>query len=249
MRVQFIGVGEAFDESQSNNSQLLEWTGCRLLIDCGYAVPHALWKRYPDPEWVDAVYLSHRHADHYFGLPSYLIRLMEDERKRPLGILCPEGNEPVIREMIEYGYQGIMAHARFEVVFYEVKAGEPFAYRGAVLEFAPSSHPVKNYAIAVNAEGKRYAYSGDGNFTDHTRRLFHGCNLLVHEAYALDEAVKGHACIPEVLRMAKEEGVERIALTHLDRNVRRNRMAEVREAIQQSGMNAFVPEAGERFEL
>src|SRR5215467_10789826 len=108
MRVQFIGVGEAFDETQANNSQLLEWSGCRLLIDCGYAVPHALWRCHPDPELLDAIYLSHRHADHYFGLPSYFVRLMEDGRSRDIVVICSEGMATVIQEMIDYAYQNVM---------------------------------------------------------------------------------------------------------------------------------------------
>ena len=49
MKIQFVGVGEAFDETLPNNSQLLEWENTRLLIDCGYAVPHSLWKLIRNP--------------------------------------------------------------------------------------------------------------------------------------------------------------------------------------------------------
>src|SRR3972149_771845 len=108
MRVQFVGVGEAFDESLPNNSQILQWEGCRLLIDCGYAVPHMLWRLQPDPDYLDAIYLSHRHADHYFGLPSYLVRLAEDGRQREILILCPQGMSTTVQEMIEYAYQGVL---------------------------------------------------------------------------------------------------------------------------------------------
>lgn len=248
-RVTFIGVGEAFDETLPNNSQLLEWPECRLLVDCGYAVPHMLWKLFPDPEYIDAVYLSHRHADHYFGLPSYLVRLEEDQRKSPLDILCPEGMQDVITEMIDYAYMGVLSKMNYEIRFVEVSDSEPLVYRAATMEFAVSSHPVKNFAIAVSYGDRKYAYSGDGNFNSHTRTIYRDGSLLVHEAYSLDEEVRGHAMIPEVLWMAKEENIQRLALTHLERNLRRNRRMEIDAVLKDAAVDVFLPEPGDQHEV
>ncbi len=104
MKVEFVGVGEAFDETLPNNSQILEWQDARLLIDCGYSIPQALWKLHPDPEYLDAIYISHRHADHYFGLPSVLVRLAEDKRKKPMTVISAEGTRQTVLEMIDYAY-------------------------------------------------------------------------------------------------------------------------------------------------
>ena len=249
MRVQFIGVGEAFDETLPNNSQILEWNGTRILIDCGYGVPHFLWKIHPEPDSIDAVYISHRHADHYFGLPSYLVRLAEDGRNREIEVICAEGMKTVIQEMIEYAYQGVIPKLPFRVPIQEVSASTPFLYRGAKLEFAVSSHPVKNYAISVTADGRKYAYSGDGNFNQHTKALYQGTSLLVHEAFGIESGGHGHARIPDVLQMAREQNVERLALTHIQRGIRRTRRNEIDQLIRESGMNAFVPEPGEIHEI
>lgn len=249
MRVQFIGVGEAFDETLFNNSQLLEWSGCRLLIDCGYAVPLSLWKLRPDPDLVDAVYISHRHADHYFGLPSYIVRLAEDGRKRDLEVLCSQGMKDTILEMIEYGYMALMPKLGFQTVFREVPAGEPVEYRGAILEFAASAHPVRNLAIAVTVNGKKYAYSGDGNFTPHTRELYRNCSFLVHEAYEFEVEKFGHACIKNLVKMAEDADVKVLALTHLERDLRRKRLPEIREYVSSSRVRVIVPEVGDIYEV
>lgn len=249
MRVEFIGVGEAFDESLPNNSQILEWNGTRLLIDCGYAVPHSLWKLHPDPQYLSAVYISHRHADHYFGLPSFLVRLEEDGRNQPLPILCPEGMKQVILDMIDFAYQGVLDKLTFTVDLREVSAKKPVEFHGARLSFAPSSHPVKNYAIAVESNGKKYAYSGDGNFNDLTRKLYSGCDLLVHEAYSIREEFPGHAKIVNLLKMASEEGIKKLALTHVQRKIRKERKLEMLELIRQSNVQAFLPEVGEIVEV
>ena len=249
MKIQFVGVGEAFDETLPNNSQLLEWENTRLLIDCGYAVPHSLWKLHPEPEFVDAIYISHRHADHYFGLPSYLLRLDEDGRKRPVEILCPEGMKQVILEMMDYAYQNLVSHLEFDLVFHEVSSEKSFSFRNAKLQFAPSSHPVRNYAISVESEDRRYAYSGDGNFNEHTCRLYRASSFVTHEAYSLNEEAKGHARIDHLLRMAKEQQIQKLALTHIQRDIRKNRMNEIRKLIESSGLAVVIPHVGEQFEI
>jgi ribonuclease BN (tRNA processing enzyme) len=122
-------------------------------------------------------------------------------------------------------------------------------FRGAQLSFAPSSHPVKNYSIAVAADEVKYAYSGDGNFNDRTRKLYSGCNLLIHEAYSIREEFPGHAKIVNLLKMAQEEGVKKLALTHLQRKIRKERRAEILEVISESGVEAFLPEVGQVIEV
>jgi ribonuclease Z len=155
----------------------------------------------------------------------------------------------VILDMIDFAYLGILDKLPFRVEIREVAAGKTLQYRGAELDFAPSSHPVKNYAIAVRADGKKYAYSGDGNFNDHTRKLYSGSSLLVHEAYAIDQEIHGHARIIDILEMASQEGVKKLALTHLQRQIRREHKREILDLIARSGMQAFVPEVGEIHEV
>jgi ribonuclease BN (tRNA processing enzyme) len=249
MKVEFIGVGEAFDETLPNNSQILEWPDCRLLIDCGYSVPHALWKKHPEPDYLDAIYLSHRHADHYFGVPSVLVRFAEDKRTKSLTILCPEGMKSTILEMIDYAYLGVFPKLDFPIEFQEVTAGQTLIFQGTTLDFAISSHPVKNFAIRVSLNNRRYAYSGDGNFNVHTRQLYSNCSLLVHEAYAFGFEPTGHAEIAKLLEMAKDQKVERLALTHIEREVRKTRMREILDLIEESHLDVIIPEPGDVLEV
>src|SRR3954452_18272937 len=94
-----LGTGEAFDTGLGNNSCLL-YDGKKgspskekriptFLFDCGYQIPERLWalpKLYPE---LDAVALTHFHADHAFGLAPLLVRFAEEGREEPLGIFGP----------------------------------------------------------------------------------------------------------------------------------------------------------------
>jgi ribonuclease Z len=250
MKVEFLGVGEAFDETLPNNSQILEWNDCRLMIDCGYSVPHAFWKRHQDPEYLDAIYISHRHADHYFGLPSVLVRLAEDGRQKQLTIFSAEGTKSTLLQMIDYAYLGVLSKIKYEILFQEVTTDHSHEFMNSRLEFAISSHPVKNYAIAVSADGRKYAYSGDGNFNQHTRDLYQSCSLLVHEAYSFGEMdVPGHASIADVVEMAIQQDVKVLALTHIQRKVRKTKLSEIKESVKNSKIVVIIPEPGDVLDL
>src|SRR5262249_3111744 len=137
----------------------------------------------------------------------------------------------------------------FELIFHEVSPEAPFLFRNAQLRFAPSSHPVRNYAIAVEFEGKKYAYSGDGNFNEHTRRLYHESSFLTNKAYSLDQKAKGHTRRIDLVRMAKEERIQKLALTHIQRDIRKKRMVEIRKLIEDCGFPVVIPNVGEHFEI
>ena len=68
MRLTFIGTGSAFTLSNFQSNMLLEDSGKRLLIDCGGDARHALAKAGLGAKDVDALYVSHLHADHIGGI-------------------------------------------------------------------------------------------------------------------------------------------------------------------------------------
>jgi hypothetical protein len=49
--------------------------------------------------------------------------------------------------------------------------------------------------------------------------------------------------------MAEEQEVRKLALTHLQRDIRRSRKQEVEDAIKSSSVNVIIPEPGDRMEV
>ena len=68
MKLTFIGSGSAFTMSNFQSNMLLEDSGKRLLIDCGGDARHALAAVGLGANDVDALYVSHLHADHIGGI-------------------------------------------------------------------------------------------------------------------------------------------------------------------------------------
>lgn len=247
MKLEFIGVGEAFDPQYGNASYLLH-SETKLLIDCGFAVPRNLFYLGMKPGFIDAIYITHFHADHIFGLPALVLRWHEDGREKPLTIIGQTGIKERASHLLDIGYPGFSKKLKFEINFIEVKDKADF--NEFKLDFAPTDHSVRNLAIRVERKGKSIAFSGDGGLTDASKKLFSASNFLVLESYKLADKTKGHSSVSENLDfVAYQENVEALALVHIQRDERPkvlNSLDILREGIS---FDLIVPAAGDVFML
>lgn len=241
MKTIFLGVGEAFDERHPNNAHLIS-SRTNLLLDCGYSVPQQLWRYNPDPSFLDAIYISHGHADHYFGIPPLLVRMWEEKRTKPLTFICPEGLKRVISGLIELGYKGISKRFQFVVDFIEVSEQQISEFNEFTLSFAKTLHPATNLAIRVTDGEHSICYSGDGMFTEKTEYLYKNADLVIHDAYSIDEAMGGHANITDLISMGERNRIKCLALTHLNRNVRKHELEKIKSEIAGRKIHIIIPE-------
>ena len=219
MRLTILGCGEAFDETLPNTSLLLETTST-ILFDCGYSVPPQLWRAVPDQSAIDIIYISHAHADHYFGLPAVLTRMWEEGRTKPLVLLSQAGVLKQTGELMEMGYSGLTKRFRFPIAHIAAEPGRDLELHGVKFGFAPTLHSTTNLAVRAQAEDRTFCYSGDGLFTDESRALFREADLVVHEAYSFEKSPV-HADIEGLVRMAGEARIGHLALAHVQRGLRR----------------------------
>jgi len=219
MRIVLLGCGEAFDETLGNTCALVV-SESAILLDCGYAAPFQVWRHDASPDLVDAIYISHAHADHYFGLPALLTRMWEEGRKKPLTLISQKQVLEQIWQVLDLGYPGMRKRFEFPVETMEATPQAALSYREFQMRFAPSLHSVSNLAVRMETGGQTFCYSGDGMFTAESRELFMGADLLLHEAFTFMESPV-HADIPRLVTMAEECAVKHLVLTHVQRKVRK----------------------------
>ncbi len=74
--------------------------------------------------------------------------------------------------------------------------------------------------LVILEKGKRVVYSGDTLVCDNLRKIARGADLLIQDCtyFGVDErhAYK-HASLPEIVKMAKEENIKKVILTHISR--------------------------------
>ena len=251
MEITFLGVGEAFDEEIPNTSMLvranIEEEPVTVLLDCGYSVPPSFWQQALQPDTLDGIWISHFHADHAFGIPALLVRFWEDKRKKDLCFLGQKGIESFVLKCLDLAYPGFYPRLKFSLRFEEVEPEKPWSGFGLSWRTAVNDHPQRDLALRLEAEGKSLFYSGDGRPTPETGTLAKGVDLMIHEAYQLSKDIPGHGTIAGCLAMARATLAKRLALVHIQRDMRRERFEGIRELARSvQEVEVFIPETGDQ---
>ena len=71
--------------------------GSVLLFDCGEGTQHQLLRAPVRSGAIDAIFLTHLHGDHVYGLPGLLASMSMNGRTRPLELIGPEGTLEYLR--------------------------------------------------------------------------------------------------------------------------------------------------------
>ena len=125
--------------------------------------------------------------------------------------------------------------------------GRRFEWGGLELGCAKSDHPVRNSAVRIDEGKLSVCFSGDGAPTTATRALYRGASVLVHECYAADERVRGHATADEILKLGDECEVETLCLLHIARR-QKARVAEI-AAAHRGPSRVLIPNPGDRLPI
>ncbi len=248
MKVIFLGVGEAFDENVPNNSHLLISKKTNLLVDCGLTAAPQVWKYNPDPNFLDVAYISHWHADHYFGLPGLLLRMWEGGRTRPFTVISKEDFKDQFSTLMDLAYSGFQEKFKYEIKIIEVEEAKEAELNGLKLNFTKTVHSGENLAIKISDGKNVYAYTGDGSPVGGTD-FYKNLDLLISETYLYDEEKIGHSSIVSAIRFAEDNNVKCLALTHMNRNFRKNELPEIRDKIKSDKVKVIIPEPLEEYDL
>jgi ribonuclease BN (tRNA processing enzyme) len=186
----------------------------RVLLDLGSGALGAL-HTYLDPLSVDAVLLSHLHADHCLDLSGYYVmRKYHPTGHQPrIPVWGPEGTADRMARAYDLPADPGMHH---EFDFREwtgpVQIG-PFAVTPV-----PVAHPVPAFGLRVSADGATVAYTGDTGPTPALDDLARDVDLFLAEASfrSVDaNPPELHLTGADGGLVAKRAGVKRLVLTHV----------------------------------
>jgi ribonuclease BN (tRNA processing enzyme) len=250
MRVIFLGVGSAFDPDVPNNCHLVITEKTNLLLDCGWTGVMQLSKYTSDVDLLDAIYITHWHADHYFGLPALLLMMWEGGkgRTKPLMIISRKGFKEQFEKLMDLAYLGFKEKFKFEIKIIEIEEGVDIEFQDLKLSFLHTVHSGENLAIKIEGEGRALAYTGDGAMQERGG-FYKSLDLLIAETYLYDEEKVGHSSIVSAMKLSEENNIKCLALTHLNRRFRKDELPAMREKIKSDKLEIIIPEPLEEYNL
>ncbi len=245
MEIEFLGTGEACDPEEPNTSFVLHRGSGHILFDCGLTVPHRYSAKGYDPETLDGIWISHLHADHYFGLPLLLLKLIETGRRRRLVITGPSGLRQAVDDLVDLAYGSLAAGAGFAWDCMEIIPGRPFIIGDMRCVAAENSHSLLSLSIRGDGEGGSFFYSGDGVPGRKAEEIAVRVDFAILECYRGEGLEPGHNNFAGIRAFAEKTNVSDLALVHV-RSDERERIAAVVNGKEAQSWRICLPRAGDR---
>ncbi len=220
LELTFLGAGNAFAGDRYWSSFVLNR---RYLFDAPPTVlPHLNKLGIPTLD-IAAVFVTHFHADHFFGLPFlYLDYEYLSDRTEDLVIVAPPKGEETVEELSQLGFAGLTRGSRhYRRVYQEASDGVQgsaggLRYRAVAVEQS-SEGSLDCFGYKVELEGRALAYTGDTIMCEGVRELARGVDVLVIDCTCWEDPCEHHMSFREVSRFRREVPPETtFVLTHLD---------------------------------
>ena len=201
MRVTVVGCAGSFPGPDSPAScYLLEAEGFRLVIDMGNGALGVL-QRFAGLFSIDAICVSHLHADHCADLGTYWVvrQYPDDGPKPPIPVHGPRGTAKRVADLGSAATDAVQAR---------------FTFR----ELEPGTTETGPFGFRVEHAGWRLAYSADTGESEALVRLAADADALLCEASFLDGQDTRpdlHLTARQAAAHAARAGVGQLVLTHL----------------------------------
>ncbi|MGL4819232.1 MAG: ribonuclease Z, partial [Bacilli bacterium] len=149
MELLFLGTGAGLPAKSRNVSSVaLEMYNERKavwLFDCGEATQHQILHTSLKPRKIEAIWITHVHGDHIFGLPGLLSSRSFLGGDSSVTIYGPKG----VQAFVEVALQASETHVSYPIQFVEVEEGRVFEDEHVIVDALRLEHGVPSYAYRV----------------------------------------------------------------------------------------------------
>lgn len=207
MRLTFIGSGSAFTTDGNYHSNMLlesKRSGSKLLLDCGSDARRSLAERGLGHADIDAVYISHLHADHVGGLEWLGFRRKFDAAcSRPKLYI----GRPLVHDLWTHTLSGGMSSLQGEQArldtFFDVEAIEDnggFTWEDLYFRLVQTIHIMDGFYLAPSfgllfeINSTRIFLTTDTQFApEHLGKIYEQADIIFHDCETADASSGVHA--------------------------------------------------------
>ena len=153
LKIVFLGTSASVPTKERGLPAVyLEYEGRKFLFDCGEGTQRQLLLAGKSPTSLDAIFITHYHGDHVFGLPGILNSMELNGREKPLYIFAPASTIHRIRWLVH----SIPFSPSFPLVWKPVKGREVlWEERLFYIESYPLRHSTETYGYIFVEKDRR----------------------------------------------------------------------------------------------
>jgi len=214
MDITVLGSGSAIQfEQRASASFLIDTNEKKLLLDAGFHLLDRLERCGVMVDEIDAVYISHKHPDHFFGLLHMLFALKNKHYtpKAKLRIFGFKGLADWLNS-----FKKIMGHwlePDMDIIISESTTG---GFAGIEWEIFKTRHTPESTGVIIKSEGKKLVYSGDTEYFKGLKEKTEGADLFIAECGSgNNNKIKGHMCLNDLYTIAESSDIKNILTTHI----------------------------------
>lgn len=221
MSIKFIGTGSGKTSlKRFHSSLIIEENDFRCLVDAGDGVSKALLNQGLDFHYIDALVITHFHADHFAGIISLYTQMILTQRSKPLKVIAHSLQIKDIKRFLEYG-NIFVDHLDFETKFIGIPFNDPVLINnGFQLELEQNNHFRKKY----DTESDQSFLSSSLSFYMSNKNVFYSSDISEYEdlASVLEKnwdffiCESTHISKEEIKNLIKEVKCSSICFTHID---------------------------------
>ena len=143
IKITFLGTSAGMPTHARNVASVaVTMDGRVLLFDCGEGTQHQLMRSNVRFGAIEAIFLTHLHGDHLFGLPGLLASMSLNAREKPLALYGPAGVGEFMRALPLY-------HTSFDVPVHELAPGRVHRGDGYAVDAASMVHSAACFAFRI----------------------------------------------------------------------------------------------------
>ncbi len=215
-----LGTGAALGKGRLWSSLLLDG---KILLEIPPTTIPQLYRLGEDPTAISHIFVSHLHADHFFGLPFFLLLFRYlYQQEGQLHIIGPSGIEEATNRLWKLAWPDLEPCSTdhgLTPAFVEI--GEGGEYRADTVAFTAVKmrhFGVTAYGYRLSYKGRRIAYTGDTGECSQIDRLIDGADVLITEfTHPHDSDDSGHldeSTVKQLVAQMSKQG-KKIIATHL----------------------------------
>lgn len=161
MKVTILGSNSAtqiFDRHPS--AQVVDVNGSFYLIDCGEGTLFRLNAFRIKRSKLKAVFISHLHGDHYFGIMGLLTTMSLNQREKELHLICPSA----LKNIIESQTSELGSHLSFDIKYTfhdDTESQEVYSDENISVSNIPLHHRVMTCGFRIEKKYPEYKFIED----------------------------------------------------------------------------------------